>query len=227
MNMGGSRIIIWLVALCILLPSKTAIAASAEQSSQIVDNLNKPDAQVGPYADFVKHHFLVTPFDCGRFYSFGGRVASVYYDSKSNDYKVTSIAASKDLSAVSLREEKNLSFSRVDAGIRKDTALAVRAAWHAMLTRPYAPRIDPRTSSSAVVDGVYDEFSLTVRDNGKIAGMTPPNPKAWGPHVRQMWDIGLLLIDYCKSNTNERQRLAENIKRKATMLAASLEKTSG
>lgn len=201
----------------LLLATQAAIAQTS------FDNLTEPYYRSVFSSDPVlSTKFFSAPFNCGRFFTLGGASVSVYCDPKTEECRATLVSASKDLTKVASSHLRDVPVNRTETPIPRDVAMAIRRAWALMLERPRVPD-RPSIANTVTLDGFADEFSLDEQDNSILHGVTPTDKHAWGPHVRKMWDIGVLLIDYCKSDEKKRQQLAEGIKRKAIALATTLE----
>lgn len=92
-----------------------------------------------------------------------------------------------------------------------------------MLRRTRPPQGMDSSEGRVVLDGFSDEFSISLVNNPALAGITPPDNDSWGPHVRQLWELSVLLIRYCESTESNRRELLNVVKRKATALAVDLE----
>lgn len=183
----------------------------------------------GALRPLLKAKLFVTFADCGRMLDRpaenGESAVSVYAPqnpASEEMYSVTLTEAEKNIDMVfnssggSTDEVNKIGVKRRDARIPKSSALALRAAWKAMLTRVEKPRFYARST----LHREELEFSLVEVNGGQaLYGVLPDKG---GKSIAALTRLGRLLAAYCKAPARERPKLAKEIEHTANRLVAQL-----
>jgi hypothetical protein len=200
--------------------SATALSAAAAAPPHLIRDYLEPPESHGRLERDYRARLRATPFDCGRYAENRIAVLSIYRLPRSDRYFATVINVYDKYTP---RQDQLYPFGRFDAELPKSSALAVRDAWRAMLSRLQPP---PRDDPYVVLDGMLGEYSLQVSPSGTLAGTLPNvSQRDYGPHLKRFWSLTKLLFDYCRASPNGRGSLAANIEREAHGLTQTLTST--